>query len=110
MNIINSPLQYALSRQSSNGRFWLPQFLIDGVSVRFEPLERDIFAALFNARGGIVPVGRLIQMAWPDAELQPINAYSSISVRLSILRTKLRRTRFRIVTHFGRGWSLGRIT
>lgn len=72
-------------------------FLIDGQKVRLSPKERDVFAALFNAKGAKLPIPALIDALYGDDEDGgPETAGHCISCVLGRLKRKLAATRFRL--------------
>lgn len=88
---------------------FIPPFLIDGVVVQFRPIERNLFAALFNARGGLVTTEEMIAAGWTDPDLTPLWAMNNLAAQICYLRRKLLRTRFRIENINGRGFWLARL-
>lgn len=77
--------------------------LIDGQRIHFQPQERFLFMALWNARG--VEVRH-------DALMDAMSAWGHVGVvaaRVYEVRRKLVRTRFRIELSWGRGYRLVRI-
>lgn len=89
---------------------WLKPFLIDGAKVMFSPVERDIFAVLFNARGQQVFTEALVDKVWGHSEDPPLNMQSSLSTNIHRIRLALEPTQFRVITDWGRGYRLERLT
>ncbi len=90
-------------------QYWLKPVRIDGVRVQFRPLERTLFAALFNARGSLVSISALVATMWPDPEMQPDGAPQALSVHLWRLRQNIARTGFRVVNVKWRGYRMVRV-
>lgn len=88
---------------------WLKPVLIDGVKVKFSPLERDIFAVLFNARGEQIDFNVLVDAVWGHAAEPPLNTQAAVSVNIYRIRSALAPTRFRVVNDWGRGYRLERL-
>lgn len=76
----------------------LRPILIDGHRLTLTPRERDIFAILFNARGGSVTTPTILAELHPGNDGGPDWAESALRVHVSTLRLKLAGTRFRIET------------
>ena len=89
---------------------WLKPFLIDGHRVLMTPIERDIFAAIFNKRGRLVTFDEMIDFIWGRTGSEPpLDMQSSISTNVYRLRLSLERTSFRIINDRGRGFHMERV-
>ena len=62
---------------------------IDGRPVKLSPRETVIVALLLMRRGCFVAVNDLIEMIWPNPDLEPENAAQGLTVYVCRLRKKL---------------------
>ena len=88
---------------------WIKPFLIDGHKVFMTPIERDIFAVIYNKHGLIAEFDEIIDLVWGTVRNPPLDIRTCIAVNISRLRVSLKRTRFRIVNVRGRGFYMERI-
>lgn len=82
---------------------------IDGQRVAFGPQMRDLFAALFNARGGIITRRELENVLYGNRLDGGPDAPNAVDQQITILREKLAKTDFRIINYHSRGWALTRL-
>lgn len=79
------------------------------VRVDLHPAEAELLALLLMRRGQLVSREEMIEVLWPIADQQPLDAARYIAVTLSELRAKLGRSRFKrtaILNEKGRGWMI----
>lgn len=75
---------------------------VGGLLIRLSPHEAELVSTLLMRRVWVTR-GEIIEAMWPDPDLEPENAYNSVSVYIRHLRDK----GVPVINRIGFGYSMG---